>query len=391
MTKESSKLHYIDINHKNYCQQNKDASILTHPITSKTLRTIFPIYTIKKNFAYALNDGIKFKSFFQPGLEFSMNNYNKSVSLNLYDPNDEEIVDPIWFKKTNKYIKSLNTRDTLTIVGYTFHGDVWANTYLRGKFDILEFYKEISNIKDFWLLHYMPLFFQALDVIKSYTTFEDIIIKDSITTFKEQQLGKFIINSNFLKNNISVTRVLQMLNRKNISTVSKYIALAHVADKLNTKFWFLVLELFCKDLNRIINNSPPLRKNMVVFRGVKNDYYLKRSKQLYYRNEGFISSSMYYNKAKSFASYIESSKRPRICCLKRITLPPGTRCLFISGLSKFPEEFEILLSSNSVYHIRNQNSIYKIYKNEYIKERDICADAPTNLKYLHVTDVTLKL
>lgn len=39
------------------------------------------------------------------------------------------------------------------------------------------------------------------------------------------------------------------------------------------------------------------------------------------------------------------------CCLKRITLLPGSHALLIAGVTKFPKEFEVLLGADTQFYI----------------------------------------
>jgi hypothetical protein len=141
--------------------------------------------------------------------------------------------------------------------------------------------------------------------------------------------------------------------------------------------------MFSKDLNTIIKNSPPLKRQMVVFRGVKDDYYLKGHKNHFYKNSGFVSTSLSYDKALIFSGEDKANKA--ICCLKRIVLLPGTRVLYISGLSKFPQEMEILMSPDSVYYLKNAKRTLPYYK-EKDRGTDICGK---KAKKLFMTDIVV--
>lgn len=391
--KQRSRLNiqYKDDNHASFCSSSKqNYSILSEPIVHKTIGNMFPTYTNKHTFVHLMNRGTGFTSSLISGVSFSLNNYNKSIALNLYDAESENIVDTHWFKSVNEYIKALPAPDILTLIGYTFHGDVWANSYARGKFDQSKFLSGITHLYDYWISSYMPLFFQALQVLESTKDPKTIINSDEGVYFVERQLGNVNMEAPLLKSSTVLEVIATITNKNlNIANSSKYLAMGQIAKHFTIDFWFKCIELYCKDLNRIIRQAPPLKQKMVVFRGVKDDYYLKGSKKSLYTNQGFISTSIYYNKAANFAAYVKNTNKYNMCCLKRITLLPGTRCIFLSGLSKFPEEFEILLPSDSVYQMRNAKATYKIYKDEYYKVHDLCAVDPAKLKYVQVTDIVL--
>ena len=76
---------------------------------------------------------------------------------------------------------------------------------------------------------------------------------------------------------------------------------------------------------------------------------------------------------RAFSSKTQTSISPDIareftsagdCCLSQITLLPGTKCLWISGISKLSSENEILLDSDTTFLIRSHkkelNSTYNI-------------------------------
>ncbi|WP_230685811.1 hypothetical protein, partial [Streptococcus pneumoniae] len=58
----------------------------------------------------------------------------------------------------------------------------------------------------------------------------------------------------------------------------KYIVLISLWHLMHQAIYKKTIELFQQDLTRIINMSPPLTRDTVVFRGVQNDFYLKGAK-----------------------------------------------------------------------------------------------------------------
>ena len=130
------------------------------------------------------------------------------------------------------------------------------------------------------------------------------------------------------------------------------------------EFWVEVMKLFKTDFERIINNAPPVRKETVVYRGVKGDYFLKGSNNNYYKNTSFVSCTLnpYYA-----VEYLRKGQ----CCLKRITLLPGTKVLFISGLSCYPYELEIVINVDSILFIK-ETITTNIYENNDDAKDDMC-------------------
>ena len=77
----------------------------------------------------------------------------------------------------------------------------------------------------------------------------------------------------------------------------------------------------------------------------------------YFQNEGFISTTFDVESAKRFLD-----EGPQACCLKRITLLAGTRCLLLTGISWFRGEFEVLMGQKTLYLMRRNKDV-KTYVN----------------------------
>jgi hypothetical protein len=84
---------------------------------------------------------------------------------------------------------------------------------------------------------------------------------------------------------------------------------------------------------------------MIVYRGVKDDYYLKGNKNHIYKTDSFVSTSINLPSALRFAG--------KKCCFKRITLLPGTKTVLLAGISKYKNEIELLLGSKAQFYIIN--------------------------------------
>jgi hypothetical protein len=177
---------------------------------------------------------------------------------------------------------------------------------------------------------------------------------------------------------VSALSVLDAIANKSIKNSDKYILLLIVAKNLNTEtFWEKVVSMYVDDLNRIIRNAPVLKRPMTVYRGVKDDYYLKGLTGNVYVTNGFVSTSLDPNIAQDFQEDSE-------CCLKRITIMPGTHVIPLMSLSQFPHEKEILIGSNSKFYVtKAKNFIPKID----MSSSSICPPSMKNVSV--VTDIVV--
>ena len=127
--------------------------------------------------------------------------------------------------------------------------------------------------------------------------------------------------------------------------------------------------MYINDLERIIKNSPPLIRPLVVYRGVHYDYY--NNKNFIYKTNRFISTTLNLQTAINF---IDNK-----CCLMRIIIPHDYSVLFISGISEFSGEFEILIGG--------KETTFSIIKDKTLinsNTTDIC-----NKKTINVSDMII--
>lgn len=110
-----------------------------------------------------------------------------------------------------------------------------------------------------------------------------------------------------------------------------------------------MIQQYITDLDSIIDKSPPTTKQMIVYRGIKDDNYMNGVKNHIYKTNSFISTSLNLSSALRFAG--------DKCCFKRITLLPGTRTILLAGISKFPNEAELLLGTKSHFYITKMNNM----------------------------------
>jgi hypothetical protein len=125
-----------------------------------------------------------------------------------------------------------------------------------------------------------------------------------------------------------------------------------------------LVEFCCKEIQRIILESPPTTKPMTVYRGLKSQWWKTKQKTL--RVSEFLSSSLSVGAADAFADNFS------VCCLKRIILPEKSHVLFLNGVSMKQTELEVLLPYNSEFLLLDENTAYSYtpkYVNPFHKEQ----------------------
>lgn len=348
---------YVDENHQQYCSTKK-MSLLKKPIVNMNVTIEFPISRMQSLYSGFVLDTLNYpKQKFNlekfQGAQFVFNNYSFRNLLYKNKESDiihfENMIDSDWIKQMNSYINNLSTKDLYTIVGYTFYGDTVANNYMRRNLNKIKFTNEMSSL-DKWVTNYYPLFFQAIEYLD---TVGDVfaIIKDGKDVSLEIKSNSFyntnVAASHMFNKKMNLSTILREINNKSIKFSDKYIILFNIGRYLSfTKFWQEVIRLYIKDLNRIIHNSPSLTTPIFVYRGVKNDYYLKGKQGNVYKTNSFVSTSINLSSALRFAGHN--------CCFKRITLLPGTKALLIAGVSRYKQEIEILLPCDAQFYLTTQ-------------------------------------
>lgn len=242
-----------------------------------------------------------------------------------------------WFIDQNNYIKSLTIKKLLTIHGYTYKGDDIINNFTQKK---KEWYEKLKQLLDDDTKlktesnYYMPFAIQGIKYIR--------------------------------KNNLD----LKIIKSESSSLFDKYHAFLKIMFKLDKKAWKKIIIIYVNDLNSIINKAPTINKKLMVFRGVSNDDYLKKltdSKFLYKR---YISTSLNPEISILTSGFMGKYdyKTDKRCCLQKIKLMSGVKCLFIMGVSKSPQEFEILLPPGTICHI-DKNTEYgdfNMYRDKHL-------------------------
>jgi predicted Ser/Thr protein kinase len=213
-----------------------------------------------------------------------------------------DIMDMKWFEEQDAYIRSLTSRQLFTVFGYTYQGDTYAHAYLDNKL----------VIDDITIPHYdgtyFPFFFQAREYFK--------VSKPTLEFDYAETLRLLRVAKNEGKKEVFVS----------------------------------IIQMFINELNEIIQKSPSVSRAFITFRGNKNDRYLSAKKNQtddIYTTQRFCSATIDGTTALQFSQGHN---------LQRITILRGSKCLLLFGLTKFPQESEILFPRGSTYRIVNQRA-----------------------------------
>lgn len=340
---------YLNDNHKKYCTSSAASknNLLTYPLEKYSINysIIVDDFIVTKGYnfiPYLSQKNIPFETKLTNIFSIYFNNYNQQNALNIFYKNIE--IPEEWVISMNKYIQSLNTDDKFTILGYSFHSFHFINAYLRGNMNKTKLKGLIQSHKNSHDKYIFPFFIQV------YRLLQDIQIPNDELSLK-------IKIKNETKTLLTWFNNVQKMNKSDA-----YPIILHIQEYFPYTFWIKVMDLFTSDLKRIIDESPPVTKTLTIYRGVKDDYFLNGSKNKYYKNNTFVSCSLNpYHSLK----YV-----PNTCCLKRISILPGSRALFIAGLSHY-DEHEVVLNVDSIFYI-HQKKTYSVYRKEVDAKDDLC-------------------
>jgi hypothetical protein len=344
-----------------YCKtlKNEDINI---PIVDISMTVDFPVTRMIAPIAFSIEllNSPKQKFIYEKikGIRMRFNNYSLRHLLYKGQPDSikyvEESFDDEWLIKMNNYVAELTTKKLYTLIGYTYYGDVLANNYMRRKIVKARFTRDLAGY-DKWFTNYYPLFFQALDKIGKIKDINGIL-KDG-NDVKVNPIQYYFNGVTLQKNkNFTSSMLVSELFEKmkldySLTVADKYCIFYAAGRYLSfSKFWQDVIRQYTYDLDAIIDKAPPTTRKMIVYRGVKDDYYLKGNKNHIYKTDSFVSTSINLPSALRFAG--------TKCCFKRITLLPGTKTVLLAGISKYKNEIELLLGSKSHFYItKNKGSI----------------------------------
>ena len=222
-----------------------------------------------------------------------------------------------WIDAQTKYIESLNQYDYFTAMAHTVRSHQWIGPWLRGE----DTYHLVNAYG-----HTRPLYPQ-LEKLAS-TSKEPWAVQFSFGTYAKIPIPRSVLAK--------------------------------------------ALDMYAKDLYRIIRNAPPIPKTMYLFRGVQDDIF-KGKIGTRHILDGFAS-----------ASYVPLRAYTVGGGYMRIKLLKGARVLLMQGLNQWdvPGEYEILINKKSLYKITKRN-LYRTVINSSPNR------ARTAWDQMKVTDVTV--
>lgn len=380
---------------KAYCK-TKDITHLEEPFVSHSEWAFIPMKVLAYNSPFDLDKDIVFYPivpFTPSGQTWRMykeyNNYNQNSLKAMSIENNLEM-DTKWLQRQKNYIMKMSKYDLFTLKGYTHYGDVLVNSLLR---DVIDWDKvKTMNNEFFSTFDYFPVYFQLDDVVTR------MVSKSKLAVYALfDKPNETMVRLNTKPTNKTIPRTAPLSKYIEIMTTDytkwkhsdKYIVLVSLWGFLHHSVHKKVIMLFEQDLSRIINQAPPLTKDIVVFRGVKDDFYLKGARNGYYKNIGFVSTSMDIEKAQFFQRLgDEESIGSNIseCCIQRITLVRGTKALLMMPISQYGDEKEILLNHGSTYRIIEPKTLKTFYNKAFEKSYDVCM---TDTYQVNVSEIVL--
>jgi hypothetical protein len=229
------------------------------------------------------------------------------------------------------YIAKLSDEEKDTLEGYTFIGDTIINNFMRNMYDRLstQIYRIFTAIErgeypklplDWQIYH----FFEYLTKSGVKTSYKKAELIDG------KKLQRDIIHTIFAEN------VEWFSNPRNIEP--------------------LVTDLIIKTV-KIILNAPRSNYRIKVYRGVTSEHL----NSLNFISSDFWSTSYIPNSALKFAGLGAYST---YWCIYEITIMPDVPCLYISDLSKYSSEFEVLLPPFIQYRTSDKVDLKGLYTDD---------------------------
>lgn len=359
--------YYINDEHKAYCKNTKRDTLLTTPIVNKFVfyRLSFIQSPLYEKFSPSI-----FEDFFKKDA-FKIHELTDDHTVTLYSNNydrlvnekhENDILDIEWFNELNVYMSKLHYEDIFSILAYTFNGDTLINNHYRNNLDISMIRRKFKkNVKVYKSTIYLPLFFPLLNILKENMDHLENII-DTTLPIKKQETCKI----NILKMKVSIMTDFQSNKKKH----ELYVFIVDIVSSISEETIIKCIVRLADSLQKSIDGAPPLKKKMVVYRGSQDDYYFNKNiPNTYFRNKGFVSTSINKKAANQFVNKTATPNSSSKCCLSYITLLPGTKTLWLEGSSQVKKEYEFLLGMNTTYLIRNHKVETKILKDDNF---DIC-------------------
>jgi len=193
-------------------------------------------------------------------------------------------------------------------------------------------------------------------------------ISYTYTIYGDELMNRF--KRNQLRKQEDITHILDRAKASGINLL-KYQhydeTKSEEMDEIYYQNAFIYIPRYIEEFSKIIRNSPPLKRPIRVFRGIKDGEYIKKhlvrygNKNAYFHNIDFLSSSIFVPPAAGFTG--------DSCCMLEITIHPSVRCMFTAYLSKRRYEYEITIEPDTYLDIHKIQ--YKLVLDSYEQHEDM--------------------
>ena len=265
------------------------------------------------------------------------NEYNKKFINKIQEHIDVNNLNE-FIEQQNTFIESLNIRDIYNLKYYTYRGDIYLNSYIDcgGIFDPNVIKNNGGGIvdDDSDLCYY---FFQFSDYFKLNNNYKG----EEIPLDNDQLFIKFLKN-NYLD--------------------------------FNEDIYKFVFETYIKELKEIFNKAPRTKHEIVLYRGVNENYILNQSKKGYYITNHFSSTSLFTEIAYNY------TKKKKI--ILKIIVEKGLPLIFVEGITLAKGDYEVIMPIHSTLYID-----YALKKINYYKTRDDICPTINNDNTINMTTV----
>jgi hypothetical protein len=257
---------------------------------------------------------------------FSLDKFKQKISINknLHNFTPECFA---WLQTQNDFLLNLPWNDKIRIVSYTYGGDKICNSYMLRSLNaktIMDKFDRYERQRIF------PLAYEIYTDLLTYASYADWMDSLIYGIYTNQLLSKiFEFTFDALKS-------VESYNFRAYTMIYKFME--QNANMIKPQAWNKWVESLIQGITQIINKAPSTPKDsFYVYRGVKEKSFVKYDSKNVFTNNLFMSTSLSIDMAYQFSNRYS-------CCIFEMQVLQNTKCLFISPLSYFTEELEILFA-----------------------------------------------
>jgi hypothetical protein len=241
-------------------------------------------------------------------------------------------IDLDWFKRQDKYVKSLNDYDYWTAQAHTNQSHSWIGPYL---------YKGTVP-------HHLPSSWSGIHMTPLWP-----------------QIRKMILDGSYID---PANNWIDRFKAASVESERYDIYKKRIQNDIPRDIMEQALKMYRDDLKRIIAGAPKSRKKMILYRGATFDIF-RSTRGHWHTLESFCSASYDLGHALGYEGGT----------MQRITVLPGTPVLLVAGMNQwnFHGEYEIMVNIGTKYLIRGRGL------------RRVVWTGPGGRRTSRVTDVTI--